>query len=307
MIASITIAAESALDIASALRQMPGSGKRGKGRVKDAINRVYSRCERAGLLARLPAFDEQYADYPELRIFETHYADVRAECEALLEQRDQLTDVAALGGDYTSGGIHTIRWKALMLKAGGFVEPNCALAPKTAELLRKTPSVRNAFFSILEPRQYVTPHWGYYKGFARYHLGVVIPGDNATGACWLRVNPDVDDHTQKDLSQVERGKKYYWRNGRGMIFDDTNLHDACNDSDEVRVVLWLDVVRKLPWPLSLYNELLLSAIYLEPSIRKFRESGVVRLKPRAQRHQTHDPRPEERGSLPQYSANESSG
>src|SRR6201999_1766297 len=141
----------------------------------------------------------EYVDYPELRIFEAHYNDVRAECEALLRYRSQMTDVAALGGDYTAGGIHTIDWKAFMLKAGGFVESNCKLAPKTAELLRRTPTVCNAFFSILEPRQYITPHWGYYKGFVRYHLGVVIPDDNAQRNCWLRINPDPADNATRDL------------------------------------------------------------------------------------------------------------
>ena len=276
MLTSLGIAAESTFDIANALRQVPGTGKRGKGRVKDAINRVYTRCEQAGLLARLPAFDEEYADYPELRLFEKHYADVRAECEALLRHREQLTDVASLGGDYTAGGIHTIRWKAFMLKAGRFVEPNCALAPKTAALLRRTPIVCNAFFSVLEPHQYITPHWGYYKGFVRYHLGVVIPRDNADGACWLRVNTDPEDNASKELGRIESGPKYYWRNGRGVIFDDTNLHDASNGSDEVRVVLWLDVVRKLPRPLAFYNRALLTALYLEPSIQRFRENAVVK-------------------------------
>jgi len=43
------------------------------------------------------------------------------------------------------------------------------------------------------------------------------------------------------------------------------------------VVLWLDVARKLPRALALYNRALLAAIYHEPSIRRFRENAVVRL------------------------------
>lgn len=262
----------------TALSRMPGTGKPGRTRVKDALNRVYARCEQAGLLARLPAFDEGYADYPELRVFEAGHADIRSECEQLLRYRDDLTDISKLGGDYTSGGIHTIRWKAFMLKSGPFIEENCALAPKTAALLRRAPSVCNAFFSILEPHQYITPHWGYYKGFVRYHLGVSIPDDNAGNTCWLRVNADANDNAQQDKSLIERGEKYYWHNGRGVVFDDTNLHDAANGSDAVRVVLWLDVVRKLPAALALYNRALLSALYHEPSIRRFRENAVVRLR-----------------------------
>jgi len=190
--------------------------------------------------------------------------------------RDWITDISALGGSYTREGIHTIRWKAFMLKAGSFIEPNCALAPKTAALLRSTPSVYNAFFSILEPHQYVKPHWGYFKGFVRYHLGVVIPGDNAERQCWLRVNTDPDDNARREKPLVERGETYHWRNGQG-VFDDTNLHDAANESDEVRVVLWLDVFRKLPRPLAAGTRRLLAAAYHLPSIRRIRENAIVRL------------------------------
>jgi len=278
VLAPLRIAATSAIDIAAALGRLPGAGKPGRTRVKDALNRVYARCEDAGVLARLPAFDERYDDYPELRIFEAGHADIRSECEQLLRHRDDLTDISKLGGDYTAGGIHTIRWKAFMFKSGRFIEENCALAPKTTALLRQTPSVANAFLSILEPHQYITPHFGYYKGFVRYHLGVMIPDDNADQACWLRVNADAADNARRDKSLIDRGEKYYWRNGRGVVFDDTNLHDAANGSDQVRVVLWLDVARKLPSALALYNRALLAALYHEPSIRRFRENAVVRLR-----------------------------
>jgi ornithine lipid ester-linked acyl 2-hydroxylase len=281
VLASLRIAAASGVDIASALGRLPRAGKKGRKRVKKAVNRVYARCEDAGLLARLPAFDERYDDYAELRRVEAGYADIRRECEELLRFRDRLTDMKALGGDYTSGGIHTIRWKAFMLKSGSFLAENCAHAPKTTEILRGLPNVYNAFFSILDPHQYVSPHWGYYKGFVRYHLGVVIPDDNEAQRCWLRVNADPADNAQRDKGLIERGPKYYWRNGRGVMFDDTNLHDAANESDQVRVVLWLDVARKLPRMLAAYNRALLSVMYYEPSIRRFRENGVVRLPARA--------------------------
>lgn len=278
MLALLRIAASASLDIASAIGRLPGSGKKGKKRVKKAFNGVYARCEDAGLIPRMPPFVEDYGDdYPELRRLEESYADVRAECERLLQFRSRITDMSALGGQYTERGIHTIQWKAFMLKSGTFIPENCRLAPKTAELLRPMTNVYNAFFSILEPRQYVSPHWGYYKGFMRYHLGVVIPGNNADKKCWLRVNVDRADNAKKDKALIERGPKYYWQNGRGVMFDDTNLHDAANDSDEVRVVLWLDVARKMPRTLDLYNRALLKAVYYEPSVRRFRENAVVQL------------------------------
>lgn len=278
MLAALRIAASSSLDIATALGRLPGSGKKGKKRVRKAFSGVYARCEAAGLIARMPDYLEDYGrDYPELLRLEEAYPDIRSECERLLAFRSRITDISKLGGQYTERGIHTIQWKAFMLKSGTFIEENCALAPKTTAVLRPLRNVYNAFFSILEPRQYVSPHWGYYKGFLRYHLGVIIPGDNADRQCWLRVNVDPGENARRDKSLVAHARKYHWRNGRGVIFDDTNLHDAANESDEVRVVLWLDVARKLPRALDLYNRAILKAVYYEPSVRKFRENAVVQL------------------------------
>jgi hypothetical protein len=55
------------------------------------------------------------------------------------------------------------------------------------------------------------------------------------------------------FSIIDQGEKYYWHNGEGVIFDDAYLHDAKNDSDEVRVVMWIDVRRKMPWWLQAFG------------------------------------------------------
>jgi beta-hydroxylase len=278
MLAPLRIAASAGVDIVKALSKLPGGGKKGKKRVTKAFNGVYARCEDAGLIPRMPDYLVDYGtDYPELLTLEAAHADIRSECERLLAFRSRITDMSKLGGQYTERGIHTIQWKAFMLKSGTFIEENCALAPKTAAVLRPLGNVYNAFFSILEPHQYVSPHWGYYKGFLRYHLGVIIPGNNADKKCWLRVNIDRADNARRDKALIANAAKFHWENGRGVIFDDTNLHDAANESDEVRVVLWLDVARKLPRTLDLYNRALLKAVYYEPSVRRFRENAVVQL------------------------------
>jgi len=273
----LRVVAASVLDAGRSLI-VPGDSRKSRtSRLKRSLIRFYVRCERAGLIARMPGFDERYEAYPELRAFEAAHADIRQECEALLRVRDHITDISVLGGSYTKQGIHTIAWKAFMLKSGRMVEENCRFAPKTAALVRSVPGVCNAFFSILEPRQYVKPHWGYFKGFVRYHLGVIIPDDNQKQQCWVRLNSDPDDNLRRDKSLIERGEKHHWREGRGVIFDDTHLHDAANESDHVRVVLWLDVVRKLPPALSLLTRGVIACAYRLPSIRRIRANAVVRL------------------------------
>ena len=46
-------------------------------------------------------------------------------------------------------------------------------------------------------------------------------------------------------------------------------------SNEIRVVLWLDLRRKMPWHLSLLNRTLLLA-ELDPNIRGIRKNAVIK-------------------------------
>ncbi len=242
-----------------------------------SVNRYFVLLENLGLLRRTVAYDRDYhRQYPGLDRLEANYADVREECLALLGIKDQLTDMTALGAGYTNGGIHTAQWKAFMFKSGNrFIEENCVQAPKTTALLRGIPGMETAFFSILDPRQYITPHWGYYKGYMRYHLGVIIPDNNAEQKCWLRVNDNRAQNALKDKDQIAFGEKYHWHDGEGIVFDDNYLHDASNESDQVRVVLWLDLRRKMPFYASLFNRFVLWLAGRDKSVEKIRKKATV--------------------------------
>ncbi|HEY8253093.1 MAG TPA: aspartyl/asparaginyl beta-hydroxylase domain-containing protein, partial [Rhizomicrobium sp.] len=220
-------------------------------RIKDQAAELFIGAERRGVFRKLPAFERDLSEYPELAILSENYAAIRAECESLIRQQLRIPDMEELTS-YTSGGIHQIAWKSFMFKSGSFIDENCALAPKTAALLEKIPGLYTAFFSVLEPHQHIKPHWGYWKGFVRYHLGVIIPDNNAARKCWIRINPQAQDRTQA-RDAIEQGERYFWKNGEAVLFDDTFLHDAANESDQVRVVLFLDLARRMPWPLALLN------------------------------------------------------
>lgn len=240
------------------------------------LNQVFAWFEDRGIVARTPAFMYDYHDhYRGLKQLEDGYEVIREECLKLLDVKDDLTDMTELGAGYTNGGIHKARWKAFMFKSGQFIDENCARAPRTAALLRRIPGLYTAFFSVLDPRQDITPHWGYYKGFVRYHLGVLIPGNNEDRKCWLRVNGNAEDNARQDASLVEKGEVYYWKNGEGIVFDDNYLHDAANESDEVRVVFWLDLRRKFPFYLQLYNILCLWFVHRDSSMLKLRDNAQV--------------------------------
>ena len=190
--------------------------------------------------------------------------------------RENLVPMASLGGGYTAGDTHVAKWTTLMFKSGQFIEENCALAPRTADILRGIPRVYTAFFSVLEPHQHIAPHYGYYKGFIRYHMGVMIPGNNAEESCWIRVNADQADNDADDKTLIEKGERYHWRNGEGVMLDDTFMHEAANESDEVRVILFLDVARRMPWYLDIFNRIVLFVVHREGSVKKIREVARIR-------------------------------
>ena len=243
-------------------------------RIKDAAAELFIGAERRGVFRKLPAFERDLSEYPELDVLRQNYPVIRAECERLIQSQLRIPGMEELTS-YTSGGIHQIAWKSFMFKSGEFIEENCALAPQTAALLRNIPGVYTAFFSVLEPDQHIMAHWGYWKGFVRYHLGVIIPDNNRDSKCWIRINPDAQSRSG-DRTQIEQGEKYFWHDGEAVLFDDTFLHDAANQTDSVRVVLFLDVARKMPLGLSLLNRLFLWIAHKDKSVREIRNNAKIK-------------------------------
>ena len=49
-------------------------------------------------------------------------------------------------------------------------------------------------------------------------------------------------------------KKYNWTEGVGVLWDDTYPHKVYNNTKEIRVVIYMDVLRPLPNLLSKFNK-----------------------------------------------------
>ena len=122
-------------------------------------------------------------------------------------------------------------WRAVYLKKTG--EVNRAMEPffPTTLPLLEDAQIHNAFFSILDPGVEIPEHVGYYKGYLRYHLGILIPNSDTGG---------VDDKAYI----VCGGEKYFWKEKKGIVFDDMYSHYVKNPTDQQRVVLYLDVKRR---------------------------------------------------------------
>jgi aspartyl/asparaginyl beta-hydroxylase (cupin superfamily) len=186
--------------------------------------------------------------FPWVTSVEAQWMTIRKELDDLLVRREEIPnfqDVSEKQKVLTEGE----QWKMFYLYAYGVkAEENCARCPETVRVLQHIPGMKTAMFSILAPRKHIPEHRGMYKGVLRYHLGLIIPGPE--GSCRIRVGKDIRS----------------WAEGKSLIFDDSHPHEVWNDTDSYRVVLFVDLVRPLFFPLSLLNRSIIWTIAQTPSI-----------------------------------------
>lgn len=122
---------------------------------------------------------------------------------------------------------HSRNWSGFHLYAHGQpVQEHLAQCPQTAEALALVDTVGiaglcpNAMFSALAPGAHIPPHTGETNARLVAHLPLVVPPN-----CHFRVGYDWAQ----------------WREGKCWVFDDTLEHEARNDSNQLRVILMLDV------------------------------------------------------------------
>lgn len=215
-----------------------------------------SYCERL-ITKHAPGGDFAFFDtatFPWVRQLEPNWRIIREELQDLLSERESIPnfqDISKAQAKLTEGE----QWKTFFLYAYGHkADSNCARCPETTRLLQMIPGMSTAMFSILAPGKHIPEHRGPYKGVLRYHLGLVIP--HPPGACRIRVRDEIRT----------------WEEGKSLIFDDSHMHEAWNDSNGVRVVLFVDLVRPLPFPISLFNRFILWLISSSPAVRDAMEN-----------------------------------
>ncbi len=186
--------------------------------------------------------------FPWVEHIEANWMVIREEAERLLEEREELANFQDISKDQIEI-TDDDRWKTFFLYGYGFTAKlGTEMCPRTAALMQEIPGMTTAMFSILSPRKHILAHRGPYKGVLRYHLGLIVPRD--AEACRIRVGEDIR----------------HWREGESMVFDDTFDHEVWNDTDETRVVLFVDVLRPLPFPESAINRLIIKVIGFSPFV-----------------------------------------
>jgi len=133
------------------------------------------------------------------------------------------------------------QWKVYVIKWYGKIHENALInCPETCKIISELGDVHIAMFSILEPGKIIFPHKGPSTGCLRYHLGLKIPQDKEN--CYIKVN----------------GENFSWSEGKGLIFDDTYVHSVYNNTNEIRIILFVDIERPLIFPFNYINKGLIS-------------------------------------------------
>ncbi len=119
------------------------------------------------------------------------------------------------------------KWYIIVLKAFSVYTKNINYFPQTYNLISQIPGCTFAMFSILEPGKQIPRHNGVYNGVLRYHLALITDPDNYN-KCFIVVD----------------NKKYAWKEGDDVIFDDYYSHYVMNNTKTTRVVLFLDILKE---------------------------------------------------------------
>lgn len=176
------------------------------------------------VLPRTRFFTE--ADLPGYAVLAENWHVVRDELDEVLVDREGIP-----GFHQVDPGQRRLTddnsWRTFVFRyAGADCDANRTRCPKSAALLDQLPGLYSAMFSVLEPGARIPLHAGAMKGILRYHLPLLVP---TSDGCWIEIS----------------GERHRWVEGEPLIWDDTHRHRVHNDTDEVRVVLFLDVERPI--------------------------------------------------------------
>ena len=160
-----------------------------------------------------------------LRELESHWEEIRDEARALIDLRrikaSENNDDAGFNSFFKEG------WKRFYLKWYEVRPPSAErYCPRTVALLQKVPAIKAALFAELPAGAKLNPHRDPYAGSLRYHLGLATPNDDN---CRIWVDGEV----------------FSWRDGGGVVFDETYMHWVRNDTDQDRLILLCDIERPL--------------------------------------------------------------
>jgi beta-hydroxylase len=170
---------------------------------------------------------------------------IRAEWDAFVADGGRLPLIGdVIGEDQGNQGA----WRAGILISRARPATSLAAAfPTTVAAALAVPGIWSALWSVLEPGAELPEHVGPNGGMLRYHLGVRCGDDSG-------------------LTVGTRTVAY--RDGEGVLFDDTAPHHAWNHGPTDRTTLFLEIVRPAHGWVGIANRAVQRVISLDPRYRR---------------------------------------
>jgi hypothetical protein len=131
-------------------------------------------------------------------------------------------------------------WRLFSLILNKKELPNSKLCPETIKLLNCSNKILNAGFSVLEPGCYIGEHQDFNNKFYRVHIPLLIPKDNKKIKSSFITKEESNNLC---VLQVENDYRI-WKEDEYFIFDDTCLHNAWNNTKDIRIILIVDILKE---------------------------------------------------------------
>ena len=205
------------------------------------------------LFTKTPAFLDKKKYFPNYIIFEENFSLIKNEVLLLLKKTSNGKSIgftkdtfdkkenALIGQDVDEKNNRG--WRVFHIKLSKHYTKNIEKTfPNLCEILNNLPEVINCSLSILDEKTYIPIHNGYYKGMLRFMLPIIVPKD------------------YKNVFICINYEKYHWKEGVGILWDDTFPHKVFNNTEETRIVLYMDIIRPLNGFLKNMNEILIKLL-----------------------------------------------
>ncbi|HMC88313.1 MAG TPA: aspartyl/asparaginyl beta-hydroxylase domain-containing protein [Gemmataceae bacterium] len=159
---------------------------------------------------------------PGLEVIKQNYGLIRDEAKALLRggvfQRPAAVDEPGYNS-FEKGGWrqYPIKWYGRSCRQSA-----ASACPHTCSVLERIPAILSAMFVALPAGGRIGRHHDPLATSLRYHIGLVTPNSEK---CALTLD----------------GQAHPWHDGKELLFDQTFLHSALNETDQPRVILFCDV------------------------------------------------------------------
>jgi beta-hydroxylase len=187
-----------------------------------------------------PSPYQDLAAFPELQAVAARWREIAREGRSLLD-----AGAVTVATGVNDLGFHTFfkrGWTRFYLRWYGEIPASARRScPVTTAILEAAPSIKGAMFAFLPSGAILGRHRDPFAGSLRFHLGLDTPNDDA---CWIEVD----------------GARYSWRDGEGVLFDETYVHEARNETSRGRLILLADVERPLRAPMRQINRLVMRTV-----------------------------------------------